>query len=122
LVLCVQFATFVEHEARSFVIEFGVRDALKVIEDATLELPNFQTALREPCRGFLAANAARAVHGNLFALPLGEFRLEVRGEVAEVVHAGVDRAFEATELEFERVAVVDDDDIFALEEVAPLFG
>ena len=74
-----------------------------------------------PGGGFLAANAAGAVHGHALALrfPGGHLRLDPGRKVAEVTHLRIDRALEAAEPKLEAVAVVDQHHVVVRQQLAP---
>ena len=73
-------------------------------------------------RGFLAANAAGAEHGNLAVLAGIEVFLHVAGEFTEGFGARVHGIPEGADAEFIVVACIDQQHIGILEQFVPLFG
>ena len=92
-------------------------------QDAAVQLPHVQAQAAHPRRGLVAADAAGAVHRHrtLRRAPRRRVRLDVGGEVAEVVHLRIERAVEMAQAELEVVAVVQQHDVVALQQRPP-FG
>src|SRR5689334_21058809 len=86
---------FVENEAFAAPETLLGRDALQVVQNASVEVIDFvETHLNQMGGRLLAANAAGAEHRDLAVAPRIEVRFHVLGKVAECGSFRVERALE----------------------------